>query len=539
MTTRREIDVEPGWLPGVLRSFWLGALVLLVLQARTLGAAWRGWDLPLWDWPIYYDGARRVVRSLSVPHLDWAPLYSVYLAPFNLVFGDDNPLGEYVAQRIVVQLGLAVVMLWMLRRIVHPLIALILSAWFASMVCVATDGYVAHTFALLPIVAALGLSTCKDSLRMIGVPVAVILAALVRLEFVLGLVVVVAWLVRETLLRPRERRALAVTIAIVVASIVVLGRESVAGGRSWLAFVHHYAWGFGERHPEWAKDHWVAWREPIGAAFGDATSVAGALRANPGAVATHLLHNARLFPSELVEAMRPTWLGVWPARFASGALLALPVLAWIRYRRLDGERKASLRADAFAKARDMLPAALACGIPVAALLLAIRPLDKYLIILVPLILLAVGLALQVLVVRPPKRAWATDLVLCATAAALLLAPVTAAVATPSVSIAADALERTLRPGRAYRLLALSAAAFCGPYLRRISCSPVELTQIDWNKGAAAVAEQAGVDVVLVDATYLPWLPPRLSGDVRALQQAGWNRISTAGSFTIYLRPSIW
>lgn len=534
-TIPSKTDTEPSRLTGVLASFWFGALLLIAFDARTLGAAWRGWDLPLWDWPIYYEGAKRLVRSLSVPHLDWAPLYSCFLAPFNLITGDTNPLGVYVTQRIIVHVGLVVFMLWTLRRVLRPPVALVLCAWFASMVCVATDDYVAHSFALAPILAALVVSTCKPSVRTIGVPVAVILAAMVRLEFVLGLVVVLVWLAREALLR--RRRGPVVMIAIVLLSIAVLGRASVAGGRSWLAFVHHYAWGFGERHPEWGKDHWVAWREPIRAAFGDATSVAAALRANPVAVVTHVLHNVRLLPSELVQALRPTWLPIWPARVALCALAALPIMAWFRYRRLDGERKAMLRGDAFAKTRQMLPAALACSIPVAALLLAIRPLDKYLIILVPLILLAVGLALEVLALRVGRWARAADLVLYATATALLLTPATAAVATPpSVAIAADTLEQTLRPGRSYRLLAMSAAAYCGAYLHRISCSPIELTWIDWNEGAAAVAERA--DVVLVDAKYLRWLPARLSDDVRTLERTGWDRVATSGSIAIYLRPEL-
>jgi hypothetical protein len=523
---------------GALRSFWFGAAVLVVLQARSFGPARLGWDLPLWDGSLYYEGARRLVHSFASPRTDWAPLYSGYLALFNLLFDDTNPLGVYVVQRAVVQLGLALSMLWILRRITRPLLALVLAAWASAMACVADDEFVVHAFAIMPIAAALLVSTCERRVRTIGVPIALIAAALVRAELVAGLVVVLAWLVRDGLLGPRRRRAAVAMIPIVLLSICFLGREMSSGGRSWLAFGQHYAVGYGERHPEWSKDPWVFWQEPVRAAFGDAKSVLGAVRSNPGAVAVHVVDNVRSLPRGLVVALRPTWLPVRAAGFAfSAALVAIGIAAWLRLRRPGCTFKSLVRRRGVARARRMLPAALACGIPIVASLLVLRPMWTYVLMLVPLIVLAVGLALEVLVLCPIGRARATDLVLCATAAALLIArPAAAGAQPPSVAIAADALEQILRPGHPYRLLAMSASAFCGAYLRTISCKPLELAAIDWDQGAAAVAEHDGADVLLVDAISLQRLPRRLARDVIDLERSGWGRVPTAGSYAIYLRP---
>ena len=295
-----------------------GAATLLAIQARLLWGSWHNWDLPLWDGSVYYINGRTLLTSFHFPSLEWSPLFAIYYAAFQAFIGRLGPFLTYYAHRIATQGLILLLLYWLFRKLLGPLTAWIMGAYFILLWVPVTSPFVVHNFILIPLLAAYLIALHPGRSARGLILAALLLACLVRSEMVLALLAYGSFLAIDAMrahkISIERRNYLPVAGAFALTLVILIRTPLLSTNRLWAAFGQHYAWGYSERHPEWGKDPWLHWEEITRAQFDGAQSLWQAARANPRAVATHVLWNVRILPGGVEPGVSPLLpLGRGPA----------------------------------------------------------------------------------------------------------------------------------------------------------------------------------------------------------------------------------
>jgi hypothetical protein len=475
-------------------------------------------------------------------------LYCAYYAVFHL-FGND-PFTIYFAHRLGALILISVLLYALLCALFSPLVAWIFSAYFLLLI---GDGgfaeYAVRYFVLIPLLLAL-LAALHKSVYTNGLVLGgFLLSALVRPEFSIAFPLALVALVAHDYFTgkikkfgKRERVIYTATIALaLIISVLLVIQTTQTSGRSWLAFGQHYAVGYGARHPEMTQNAWLHWTTYLETSFGEATSVAQALLANPKAFAEHVGWNIGLVPATIDSALKPAYALSSPIAGSilrsvnfSYALLFAVVLAGIfltARSKAVGTHLLHLGKLWLVVACSLLPVLLASIVIVSS--------PHYMFVLKAAALLPVGILLQQLL----------DLVLRRTIQNWLLPVVFLIVALPFPSPFFPPKPRVIVPViqalpkidglEPYSLIADSAKSFCS-YSVPDRCKPIELL---WAKNqpadVAQYIEQTNTRIFLTSQRLLtnlspPWL--RFAHQLgKEPEQVGWHLVAKTPLFHIYER----
>jgi hypothetical protein len=520
-----------------------GYATLLALQLKVLWGVWQNWDLPLWDGASYFIYGRTVATAFVFPPLEWSPAYAGFYGVFHWLLGGWGNLAVYLVHRVTVLVIVVWLLYAVLRKVLPPAVAWLMSAGFIVLQVGLTNHFVVHLFILIPLLAAyrLALSTSPY-----GRPLAMaslVAAAFVRVEYVVAVVVVGVGLLlldRRSGTPAARRRPGRVTWAALVlggaAAVVMVARAGpshAAVDRSWGAFGQHYAWGYQERHPEWNVNFWFNYTEAVQRSFGDAQSITQAALNNPGEMLTHILWNVGVAPR------------VGPELFATlpGMEWSLLILIAGAVGLLIGAAQALSHRKWSASPQAVTLALVIAGtlIPLVISSLLIRPRAIYLMPVLPVILLLAGLGLtNLLPATLTRRQLAAALPLLAAGGILWLPSPYAGQADRPVLQIAQVLKALPVEGD-FALLGPSARGLCA-YSRPAHCQGIEIFQVpkDVTQFADYLAAE-NVKVIVVNDQVLSNLPEAgrafAAGLVATPSPPGWQSIAQIGPFWIFLRST--
>jgi hypothetical protein len=296
----------------VLEQGWPAYLLILLLQIKVVWRMWELRDITLGDTAQYFTAALAWNRGY---HFDivWSPLYAAFYGSF--LFATSDPYNITILHRIVIVLAAAVGVLFVLRQILSPGLALLGAAWWAVLPINYDTLYEVHLFALLPILLAwaLILSSSTAWARAAALVIVASGAVLVRNEFL------VAALVMALMCAAYERRfsqkpahclftyGAALTVAAAVCGLAYW-RSIIKFPELWSHFQDRhalnmcqaFAFGYQQRNVAWTKSPWLDCQGLAQQVFGaELPSIGQMLWSNPKAVLAHFAWNIGLLPNGL------------------------------------------------------------------------------------------------------------------------------------------------------------------------------------------------------------------------------------------------
>jgi hypothetical protein len=330
-----------------LRQAGPSYLLILILQLRLLWRIWDLKDITPGDTSSYFANAYYWFDSFR-ENVAWSPLYTAFYGSF--LFITEDPYAATILHRLAIVLLSTVLVLFLLRSILPPALALLGAAWWAAVPTYYNSLYEVHLFALLPVLWAWTLILRCDSPWARGTAVAVLAAStvLVRNEFGVAAVLTVLMCLWYEYYQavggsPVTRRLAAYTIPFGCAALLCVVTY-------WRSVVHFpelsiglqdkhtinmcqvFAFGFQQRSSAWAGNPWFDCQSLMQQTFGKGLpSFAEMLSANPTAVVKHLLWNLSLIPNGLELLLfgamhghaNPDYIPVMRARYPLFLLLIL------------------------------------------------------------------------------------------------------------------------------------------------------------------------------------------------------------------------
>jgi hypothetical protein len=549
------------WLERRASSTRFHYATLALLQAKVLWGIFAHREMTLGDTVSYFRIAEAFSRELTCV-IHWSPLYTSFFGSF-LWLGDAR--FAVTAHRVVAVCALSLLAWEILRRLLPLPLAWMLTAWWILLPTVHETLYEVHLFAAAPVLGIGLWLLCREGPRARGVAVAGLLAVtvLVRNEYVIALAVFGALALVHELRRDARRLATwALPLLVVVALIAGAYARSrvqlpdLARGldqKHRVNVAQIYAFGYGQRHPEYDRSPWTDYADLLEATFGRARpTLWEALVANPPALARHFLWNLRLVPSGLQTALlgarvghhRPGYAATPREPLLAGLGTALLLAVWVvGARRLFGPERALL-ASRLARHRWAFLYLGSVAVTLAVVAVVQRPRPAYLfpgsVALVGwtgLCLLAIARAWPRW--RPPAWAGAAAPLLV-----LLVAPSYWARREPPRPVASyyRALEahRELFPNASVGIGVPAWSEPLGIYLQRGSRVRIAPLHVLLEPGGEAAAVTAALDAAhvplwIVDELRLPWEELRVfAADPpppgwRALERGeGWALLQRSG-----------
>jgi hypothetical protein len=288
----------------------LSYAIVFLVAAKTVWGVWLYRDLTYGDTSSYF------VDANFHDDIVWSPLYTSFYGEMlritHSVYGATN------LHRIVIVLAAALGVLALMRRLMSPGIALLIAMWWTVLPINFDTLYEVHLFALPPmlLVLILACSAVRPLHRGIILALLLVITALVRNETNVVLVVFAAFCAYEELVqpfdaKPRTRawwqeRVVAYAPPLAVAAALIAGfyvqsvvkypeLSLVAQRKHTLNMCQVYAFGYSQRHPEYAASPWTECQPLMKATFSaDEPSLFEMLKANPAATLTHFAWNASL-----------------------------------------------------------------------------------------------------------------------------------------------------------------------------------------------------------------------------------------------------
>ena len=338
-----------------LTKTWPSYALILLLQSKVIWRIWELRDITYGDTGWHFESAKKWADGFLV-NIVWSPLYTAFYGSFLLLTAD--PYNATILHRVVIVLVAAVGVLFVLRRLLPPSLALLGAAWWAILPINYDSLYEVHLFALLPILLLWALALSNDAQWARGTALAILAtcAVLLRNEFLVAAVVMLLLCIVHERRRAQRVAPVAAAYGIpVVAGITLCGlaywRSFIKFPQIWFVLdVKHtlnmcqvYAFGYQQRHPEWTASPWTECQGLAHSTFGvDYPSIGQMLWSNPAATLTHFWWNLSLVPNGLEVLLFnaragsfdpdyvPTHLATYPlilgvlviALLAAGALLA-------------------------------------------------------------------------------------------------------------------------------------------------------------------------------------------------------------------------
>jgi hypothetical protein len=531
-------------------SALFGYLSLFVLQAKVLWGVWQNWDLPLWDGATYFIYARQVASSLVFPPVTWSPAFAAYYAFFHTTFNSAGPFVVYVAHRGVT-LFLVLGLLYSLLRAVLPAsVAWLLTACSIVLSAGLTNVFVVHVFLLIPLLVAYRAALLNSSYRNSIIILGLLVASLVRLEFVLALILVSLLLLGLDWRRSRLRQSISWRKAygpalliglLLMISIQRAGPSHTPLERSWGAFEQHYAWGYQERHPEWNVDFWFKYDEAIQRSFGNAQSIGEAAVNNPREMLTHIVWNVRWLPDAFGEVLSPLPGAGWVLVVLALGALGL-VVSGNTYR-VTGQQFLRQRLQSILNQRySLLVAVMACTwLPLFLSTLLIRPRTIYLLPVLPTVLLLVGVGVSTILSKLRLLHPAQSLLPIIFGLCLIGFPAPFSQPGDRVVMSIATALQDLPIVGDYALLGPSARGYCA-YSNPQHCTGVEIVRVPQELDSFAnYLSDIGVRVILVNKQLIDNLAPAGQSFLAQLQASptsiGWQDAGVFGPIHLYWRAA--
>jgi len=322
--TEASVDVSSGRRPRHLLEViercasrpWASYLAVFLVQLKVVWGAWIYRDLTEGDTGSYFILAELWLREHKV-NFAWSPLYTVlYGSLVDLTPGDAYL--PTIALRLVIVFAATFLVLAVMRRLLTPGLALLVTLWWALLPVTFDTMYELHLFGTLPVLACWAVILGGKGMARRGAALAILAvgALLVRNELVVGVVALAALCVlgeiraRRTPGLEGPPRAAEYLKAYGVPMLLAAGLCWAAHWRStiqlpalWEAsrpkhtinMCQSYSFGYQQRHPESTGDPMAGCRMFMRRDFGqDLPTFREMLRANPRAVATHFAWNASL-----------------------------------------------------------------------------------------------------------------------------------------------------------------------------------------------------------------------------------------------------
>jgi hypothetical protein len=323
-TEASTLDVWPGLRTRPLEvwhrlasSAWFAYATLVLLQLKVIDGMWRYRDISTGDTASYYLNAWQWHRYRQT-NIVMSPLYTMFYGTMMRV--SDHAYVVTIIHRVVLVLVVAVLVLALMRRLLPPGLAWLVTAWWALTPVNFDTLYEVHLFAAIPILVACLVASCGPGVWSRGATLGILMAGglLVRNEVLVAAGLwALACAIREvhearTAGRPSYRRYVAAYgIPIVLAVLLVVPVH--AGTVSWvpdlsarlplkhtLNVCQIYAYGYRQRHVDWTGSPWTECQDLMQRDFGvPLPSMTEALARNPRAMLEHFLWNVRLIPDGL------------------------------------------------------------------------------------------------------------------------------------------------------------------------------------------------------------------------------------------------
>src|SRR5215470_18444124 len=171
-----------------LRKAWPSYALVLLIQSKVIWRIWEIRDIASGDTSSYFGTAKKWADGFLVD-IVWSPLYTAFYGSFLFVTADTY--NATIMHRVVIVLAAAVGVLFAMRRILPPNLALLGAAWWAILPINYNTLYEVHLFAFLPILLAWALVLGRDTAwaRGTGLAILATCAVLVRNEFLLAAIV--------------------------------------------------------------------------------------------------------------------------------------------------------------------------------------------------------------------------------------------------------------------------------------------------------------------------------------------------------------
>jgi hypothetical protein len=426
--------------------WWVSYALIAALQLKILWNIWRYRDLTPGDTSSYFLDAARWARRLE-DDIVWSPLYTAFYG--TLYWITDDPYSATIAHRVIIVMLASLGVLALMRRLLPPALALLIAVWWVLLPINFNTLYEVHLFALLPILAAWLVVARWDNAVGRGTAIAILAAAtiLVRNELFAASVIFAAICFYREVRGDRRAtgtvrsRLLAYGVPICLAGLLcgffyarsyVQGEQiaKVAQLKHTLNMCQVYAFGYGQRHPDWQHSPWTECGALAKATFGKELPTLGEMvRNNPRAVAYHFLWNLSLVPAGLQLALfnatygktNPDYVpvahkGNFLAALASLAVLGIIVLGLWRFLRTPRFWYETW----FRERQGVWYAMISVAIVAAPVILVQRPRPSYLFALTCVIMALTGSALLVLARK--ERAWAPSGTLVACLLLLVFVP---------------------------------------------------------------------------------------------------------------------
>jgi hypothetical protein len=181
--------------------------VILALQARVIWNVWQYKDLTPGDTSGYFVDASSWAHGLH-DDIVWSPLYTDF---FGTIDAAVRPVyAALMVHRVAIVLAAALLVLGLMRTLVSPAMALLITAWWVVLPPAFNVQYEVHLFGLLPILVAALVVARKPGRRELGVTFALLAGAtvLLRNELLIATVIFGATILGHEL---RQRRRLTVS----------------------------------------------------------------------------------------------------------------------------------------------------------------------------------------------------------------------------------------------------------------------------------------------------------------------------------------
>ena len=130
---------------------FLSYLSIFLIQLKTLWKIWEFHDLPFGDTSFYFKNAYRVAENFQID-LAWSPLYVLYYSFFIKITKD--AYAATLLHHAVIVFILGFMVHFLMRKLLAPSVAWIMTAWWAILPVYFDSLYQVHLFALIPILGS-------------------------------------------------------------------------------------------------------------------------------------------------------------------------------------------------------------------------------------------------------------------------------------------------------------------------------------------------------------------------------------------------
>src|SRR3954447_11535779 len=296
---------------------------IAALQMKVIWGMWKFKELEAGGQAFYFMDAWNWLEH-GQNNIVWSPLYTSYLGA--LMGAISNAYAVLIVHRMLIALAATLLLLAVGRRMLPPLLAWLVAAWWAVLPINYNPLYTVHLFAVLPVLLAWLAAVRLPRPWNRGVVLGILVAStfLVRNELFVAagcwVVVCVVWEYRER--RAGKRRgapaprsgprpllvyglpllAAALLIGFFYQRSYIKSRElrRVFDAKHTVNMGQVYTFGLAQRQHDTVVNPWTEYQNVMRRDFGaPEVSLTRMLRTNPRATLAHVLWNVRLTPAGL------------------------------------------------------------------------------------------------------------------------------------------------------------------------------------------------------------------------------------------------